>query len=180
MTKALNHVSDVDEFNDTFTRRLRVELVLLAGLLTLGLLALAFRPAIDRVWDQVPIATEPERLLVGILGAGIRAGLLFLIFALVYAVVPRGARMWRAVPIGAPVATGLFLMAQGVFAVVKDSVWDNLSLVYGPLAIAALLLSWAWYVALITLAGGALASHVKVMVLEDDTAQRAGERHAGR
>lgn len=82
--------------------------------------------------------------------------------------------------IGATVATGPFLVAQGVFAVLKDVIWDNLSLLYGPLAITALLLSWAWDVALITLAGGAIASHVKVMVLEDDSAQQAGQHHAGR
>jgi uncharacterized BrkB/YihY/UPF0761 family membrane protein len=102
-----------------------------------------------------------------------------IIFTLVYAFVPQGDRLWRAALIGAGAATGLFLLAQGVFAVLSDVIWDNLSLLYGPLATAAVLLSWSWYVALITLAGGALASHIKVMILEDDSAQQAGRRHAG-
>ena len=37
---------------------------------------------------------------------------------------------------------------------------------YGPLAVATVLLTWAWYVGMIVLFGASLASHAKVMRLE--------------
>jgi uncharacterized BrkB/YihY/UPF0761 family membrane protein len=98
-------------------------------------------------------------------------------FTLVYAGVPRGERTWRAVFLGAIVATSLFLLAQGVFAVVFDRVWNTMTLVYGPIAFAVLLLTWCWYVAIVTLAGGAVASHVKVMILERRSTREAHARH---
>lgn len=179
LTKGLNHVSDVDEQRDTFRRRAVVELALVAGLIALGLLALAVQPLIDRVQEPLRATPGPYGLLVAIASGSVRAALLLLVFTLIYAFVPQGQRLWRAVLTGAAVATALFLLAQGVFAGLSDVVWDNLRLLYGPLATAALLLSWAWYVALITLAGGALASHIKVMILEDDTAREAALRHTG-
>ena len=39
------------------------------------------------------------------------------------------------------------------------------------------MLFWAWFVALITLFGGALASHVKVMAIEGASAEEAERRH---
>jgi len=180
LTKGLDHVSDVDEHGDSFRRRASVELALVLGLAAIGLLALAVQPVIDRGWGPSQVVPGPDGLIVQIGFGVVRSAMLLVIFTLVYAFVPRGERLWRAVFIGAAVATGLFLLAQGVFALLNDLIWNNLSLVYGPLATAALLLSWAWYVALITLAGGALASHIKVMILEDDSARQAGQRHVGR
>lgn len=180
LTKGLNHVSDVDEQEDKVRRRAVVELALVVGLIAFGLLALAVQPLIDRGRGPLRAMPGPDGLLLEIVSGSFRAVLLLLIFTLIYAFVPQGQRLWRAVLIGAAVATALFLLAQGVFAGLGNIVWDNLRLLYGPLATAALLLSWAWYVALITLAGGALASHVKVMILEDDTAREAAQRHTGR
>ena len=51
---------------------------------------------------------------------------------------------------------------------------------YAPLASAALLLVWAWYVAMITLLGGAAASHAKVMVIEGHSEREAERRHVSR
>lgn len=107
----------------------------------------------------------------------VRAALLVVIFTLLYVVVPRGERYWRAAFAGAVVATALFFVAQGGFQVVIDTLWSNLTLIYGPLALAALLLSWAWYIALITLIGGSLASHIKVMVLQGRPATEAADAH---
>nr|MBA3529239.1 hypothetical protein [Propionibacteriaceae bacterium] len=60
-----------------------------------------------------------------------------------------------------------------------DRIWPSMALVYGPLAVAALLLIWSWYAALITLAGAALASHVKTMLLEGHGPAETERRHAG-
>lgn len=108
-----------------------------------------------------------------------RGVLLLGTFVLVYVVVPRGARNGRSARIGAAAATALFLVARPLFLFWIGRYWDGLSLVYGPLAVGAVLLFWAWYVAMITLFGGALASHAKVMAIEGHGAAEAGRRHAG-
>jgi uncharacterized BrkB/YihY/UPF0761 family membrane protein len=81
---------------------------------------------------------------------------------------------------GAVVATVLFLAAQGAYALLIDRIVETFRVIYGPLAFAALLMSWAWYASLITLAGGALASHVKVMILEEADATGACRQHVER
>lgn len=177
VTKALNHVSDVDAGTDSVLRRLLVELSLACGLIVLGLLALAARPLTRLAWETsriLPGADGPSLVIFQFL---VRVVILVVLFGLVYAIVPRGDRRWPAVITGAVVATVLFLVAQGAFALLIDRILESLRLIYGPLAFAALLLSWAWYVALITLVGGAFASHVKVMILEDGDAPDARRQH---
>jgi len=178
LTKGLNLVSDVDEQDDPLRRRAGVELALLVGLTGLVLLALAIRPLLDLVWETLRIVPGPDVFLLHVAQGAVHIVLLVVIFTLVYVFVPRGDRPWRPAFLGAVVATVLFLIAQGIFRVLIDPLWDNFNLVYGPLAVAALLLSWTWYVGLITLAGGAFASHVKVMILQQESAHRAGEEHA--
>lgn len=177
LTKALNLVSDVDEREDPLPRRVAVEASLVAGLVAVVLLAFAARPLLDLLWGTLGILPGPDRALLPVAHHLLRAVLLVVAFTLVYAVVPRGERFWRAAFTGAVVATGLFLMARAAFIVLFDLLWPNLTLIYGPLAVAALLLSWGWYLALITLAGGALASHIKVMILEGRSAASAAEIH---
>lgn len=179
LTKALNLVSDVDEQSDPVGRRIGVELALLLGLVCVTLLALAAHPLGDLLQNTLQVVPGPDGLLLLVINGVVRVALLLAVFTLVYAYVPRGERLWRPAFTGAAVATMLFLMAQGVYAVVIDPLWSSLNLVYGPLAIAALLLSWGWYVALITLAGGALASHTKVMILENKSGQLAEQQHVG-
>lgn len=180
LTTGLNRVSDVDEQTDSLRRRVLVEFALLAGLAALFLLALSARPLLDFAWRAVRFVPGTAGPAFRVLQELLRVLLLLAAFTLVYAVVPRGERHWRAAVIGAGAATALFVVAQTVFVAVLDPLWDNLSLVYGPLAVAALLLSWAWYVGLITLAGGTLASHTKVMLVEGKSPLEAGRRHIGR
>jgi membrane protein len=180
LTKGLNHVSDVSENDDPLRRRIAVELTLFTGVVGLILLALASRPVLRLAWGAVNVLPGPTSPLAGVLFGAIRILLLLTIFCLVYALVPRGERMWRASLAGAVLATAFYLMAEGIFGMVADHVWTNLRLIYGPLALAALLLSWTWYVSLITLVGGGFASHVKVMLLEQASPARARREHVER
>lgn len=180
LTKGLNLVSNVDEQDDPIRRRIGVELALLGGIATLVLLALVLRPLVDVAWGTLRIVPGPDVFLLNIVQGAVHVVLLMIIFTLIFVFVPRGDRLWRAAFLGAIMATVLFLIAQGVFRVLIDPLWDNLSLVYGPLAVAALLLSWAWYVGLITLVGGAFASHVKVMILQKNSAPQARAEHVER
>jgi membrane protein len=178
LTKALNLVSDVDEQDDPIGRRIGVELSMVAGLVGALLLGFASRPLVTFTWEALELIPGPDGRLLDAVQITVRATLLMVVFTLVYAVVPRGERYWRAAAAGALVATGLFLTAQVGFRLVMDVLWSNLTPVYGPLALAALLLSWAWYIALITLVGGSLASHIKVMVFERRPAADAARAHA--
>jgi membrane protein len=177
LTKGLNHVSDVSEQEDTIKRKALVELALAAGLAVLIGLSLASRRLLDLLWETVRFLPGPDSIVVDAIGALVRALLLYLVFLAVYAFVPQGPRSWRAVAVGAGLATTLYLAAQFVFALFVDSIWANLSLIYGPLALAALLLTWSWYVALITLVGASFASHVKVMIIERQGSAKTSQQH---
>jgi hypothetical protein len=74
-------------------------------------------------------------------------------------------------------ATGLVLAARAIFLATLDRLWASFALIYGPLALAALLLTWGRFLGLILLFGGSLASHVKVMVIEGWSAQEAERCH---
>lgn len=180
LTKALNLVSDVDEGADPPRRRILVELALLAGLTALLALALAARPLLDLLWASADAGPAPDAAIRRLAQETVRVLVVLATFAAVFTVVPRGRRGWQAVLVGAVAATGLFLLARLGFGLALDLLWENLRLVYGPLAAAALLLLWAWYVALITLVGGSLASHVKTMLLEGADPVAAERRHVPR
>jgi membrane protein len=177
LVKGLNHVSDVDPIEDDAKRAALVEISLFAGLLGLAGLAMVSRQLVDALWEVLWAIPGPDELMYRITTTTVRAVFLFGLFVLVFAAVPKGERRWRAVATGALASTVAFLIAQGIFRLMLGDVWQNMSLAYGQLALAALLMTWAWIVALITLAGGGLASHVKVMWLEDAGAGESAERH---
>lgn len=167
LTKGLDLVSDVDEVEDPLRRRVVVEAGLLTGLVGLVLLAFAIHPLLDAARVSLRKLAGPDAVILDIVQKIVRTVLLSANFLLLYVFVPRGERLWRAAIPGAVVATALFLVASAVFRIVIGLLWSGFSLVYGPLALAAFLLTWAWWVALVTLVGGAVASHVKVMVIEE-------------
>lgn len=177
LTKGLNLVSDVNMHDDTVRRRVLVELAMAVGLALLAMLAIASPRLASLSSEALQRLPGPGETYTAIASAAVHVTLLLAIFTMVYTWVPQGERRWPAVLVGAVTATALFLVAQGVFSLLIDSLWENLSLVYGPVAFAVLLLTWAWYVGLVTLAGGAVASHVKVMVLEGESAGTARTRH---
>lgn len=175
LTKALNRVSDVDERRDPVKRRAGVELALLVGIGGVFALALSSGPLLGLLVVGVGQRGIGASLAMG----AMQAVLLMATFSLVYAFVPRGPRDRRAVLVGAAAATVLFVLARWLFMIWLARIWGGLGLVYGSLATAVVLLLWAWYVALITLFGGALASHAKVMLVEGQCAEEAGRRHNG-
>lgn len=180
LVRGLNHVSDVDPEEDDAKRAFVVEVSLFAGFLALAGLAMASGVLVRALWEVLWALPGPDNALFFAVKTLVRGTFLFAIFALVFAAVPRGDRRWRAVAIGALFATVAFLLAQGAFRLVIGGFWQNLNIAYGQIALAALLMTWAWIVALITLAGGGLASHVKVLLLEDVAGPESRERHTGR
>ncbi len=176
---ALDRVSDVDEREDDAPRRAGVEFVLLTGIGALFLAALAGRWLFGLAWERI-WGDGASGVLAWLVGAGVHAVLLAIAFAVLYAVVPRGHRPWQAVLVGAAVATALYLAARGAFLVLSTLIWESFDLIYGPLAVAAVFLAWAWVVGLIVLFGASLASHVKVMFVEGHGSHEAERRHVAR
>ena len=94
-----------------------------------------------------------------------------------YTVVPHGERNRQVALFGALGASLLVLVARDIFLVILNQPWASFSLIYGPLAQAALLLTWGWALGLIILFGGSLASHVKAMVIDVRRAREVERRH---
>ncbi len=176
LVTALDRVSDEDARHETIRRRALVELVFLAGIGLLFLVALVARSIVDLLWEAASGAL-PTTPVSWAIGAGVHALLLVVAFYALYTVVPHGERNRRAALIGAVVATVLVLVARVIFLAILHQLWASFLLLYGPLALAALLLTWGWTLGLIILFGGSLASHVKVMVIEGRSAQEAERRH---
>ena len=179
LVTALDRVSDVDERNETLRRRALVEVFLLAGIGVLFLAALSARWVLGLVGEMVwgTEATHPAAWLVGAIVHGL---LLVAACYALYTFVPHGERNRRAAFVGAVIATALFLIARAGFGALLDPLWESFDLIYGPLAIAALFLTWAWVIGLIVLFGGSLASHITVMVIEGKGAGETEERHVPR
>ena len=180
LTLAMDRMSDVDSRDDSLRRHAVTELVLFLGIVAAAALAIATRPLLalaERAIGEVtPAANQVTLVLTEIL----QALLVFGTLTLVYAVVPLGKRMWRAVLIASAAVTVLFLITRAAFTAVVDRLWESLATLYGPLATAAFLLTWVYWVALIVLFGASLSSHIKVMHLEGASSQEAERRHVAR
>ncbi|MDQ4098929.1 MAG: YihY/virulence factor BrkB family protein [Chloroflexota bacterium] len=180
LTSALSRFSDADERQDRLKRRAVVEFGLFAGVAVLFMLALLTSPLVEAAWETIQFLPAGETVVITAVVEVIQAVVLFAIVVAIYAFVPPGKRYWRPVLIGAALAGILFYVAQAVFLALLGLITETLRTVYAPLASAALLLVWTWYVAMITLLGGAAASHVKVMVIEGHSEHEAERRHVSR
>ncbi len=179
LVTALDRVSDVDERHESLQRRALVEVVLLVGIGALFVLALSARSLFGLVWEAI-WGTGPSSPGAWLAGALVHALLLVAAFYALYTVVPYGQRHRRSALAGALTAIALFLLVRAGILVMLDRFWESMTLIYGPLALAALLLSWAWVVGLIVLVGGSLASHITVMLVEGSSAEDAERRHVAR
>jgi YihY family inner membrane protein len=180
LRRGLNLVSDVDETDEHPLRQLLVEAVLLVAVGGMVGVALTADALWKQLWEALGVEPARHRTLVRVVPAVGYAGLVFGIYALVYGLVPRGARGRAAVLVGAATATGLFLAARSLVLAHAQRLALHYAQVYGALAPALLLLVWGWLVAVLTLFAGSLASHVKVMVLEGRSATEAARRHVSR
>jgi membrane protein len=176
LVTALDRVSDVDARQETIARRALVEVVALAGVGLLFAAAVIVRPVLALLWDT-SVGAAAIFSVPWLIGAGVHALVLFAAFFALYSVVPHGERNYHAVAIGACVATCLALVLRVGVMALFGRFWSSYALMYGPMALAAILLTWSWVFGLILLFGGSLASHVKVMVFEGKNAEETEARH---
>ncbi len=174
---AMNRMSDVERRGDPVRRRALVEAGLVLGLAVLAGLAIATRPILGLVERLAGVVAVDHPLLTVMVREITQAALLLAAFVLIYQVLPRGQRSWRAALAAAVVTTALFLIVRAVFTALVDWLWDSLSTLYGPLATAAFLLTWGYWVAIIVLFGASLSSHIKVMLVDGRSRSEAERVH---
>ena len=164
LTLALNAVCGDDTPEDA-PRRFLVSLGLLALIGFAFACALLSGTLIDDLWrlaGALPGQSGPAFTAVR---AFIQAMALLGAFFLIYWFVPRSRQDGRATLVGASAATLLFLAARPLFLFAIEGS-ETYQVTYGPLALAAILMVWAWVVAYITLAGGQLAMLTRAIVFD--------------
>jgi membrane protein len=175
LIRALNVACDVDQAYGYF-RRLRVEfeMLLSVGLLFLAaLLSYLMVPILGQVLASVP---GGKASALAAIGFAVPALLLLGGFFSLYKFVSRNRCNWQSSLWGSGAATALTLCARPLFHayVTKLASYNH---IYGLLAIGIVILIWAQILALITLYGGELASHIQMMVYEGGDAKKVARRH---
>ena len=89
---------------------------------------------------------------------------------------PRGRCNWQSAFLGAAAATALCTAAKPIF-VIYISRLASYSQVYGWLTIGVVLMIWAEILAVLTLYGGEVASHVQMMVYDGLSGEEVSHRH---
>lgn len=178
LTMALNIAYDADETYGYF-KRLMIEglFMLTAGLLFF--LALSSSVFLRMFQGALQFLPEDRGLVFRVVTEAVPDLLLIVSYFLVYQYVPRTKPKWQASLAGAGAATLLFLVAQPLFlGYIRQFAQYNL--IYGSLAAVIILLVWAWIVALVTLVGGELASHVHMMYFQGHSPEEVHRRHEER
>ncbi len=178
LIRALNIAFDVDNTYGFF-RRLLVELGMLlsVGLLFVGALVVdLLAPALGNLLGEIPHGKAAGLTFIG---WTLPALLLAVSFFCLYKFVPRHRCNWQSAALGAAVATALTLAARPLFLTYVGQL-ASYSHIYGWLAIGIVLLVWAEIVAIITLFGGELASHIQMMAYDGLSGAEVSRRHRRR
>jgi membrane protein len=175
---ALNIAYDIDETYG-FWKRTLLEVLMMATIGVLFIVALAVRPAITLLSSVLGVLPGGQGMLLQAIQILIPALLLLITFFLIYRFVPRSPQSWQPALSGAVAATLLFLVARPLFLYYVRQ-FGHYNLIYGSVAIVVILVLWAWIVALILLFGGELASHVKAMFFEGKSKQEVDRSHKAR
>jgi membrane protein len=176
VTRALNIFYDVDEPYGV-VKKTFIELLMLISIGLLFVVALASRWILENFLMQLEIFSHA--LVSQVVTVLVPSGLLLVSLLFMYRFVPRRKVNWKAALIGAVVATLAFTIARPLFwYYVQD--FAAYELVYGPIAVVAVLIFWGWLVSLIVLYGGELVGHIEDMIFEGKTAEEVGRRHLAR
>ncbi len=175
LIRALNVAYDVDEHYRVL-KRLAVQFAMLlsAGVLFgAALLTDIAATFVKHVFHSFP---EGKQVLFRISGWLLPAVLLVGGFFCLYRFVPRNRCNWKSTLFGAVTASVLLTGARAVFAEYLRNL-AGYNEIYGWLAIAIVLLVWAYIAALITLYCGELLSHVQMMIFEGVSGKEISKRH---
>lgn len=178
LTKALNVSYDVPETYG-FLRRTLIELILLLTIGFLFMIAVASRAVFDLLWNLIPFLPANQGFLFILLRRAIPDILLLVTFYLIYRYVPRRRVSWRAALSGTIFALVLFILARPLFLNYIFN-FANFGVIYGSLAVAIIIILWAWIVSVILLLGGEVVSHIQEMMIEGKPLEEVEKSHLDR
>ena len=145
--------------------RIMIEIGMMAAVGVLFISTLFSHYLLLFLWNAVRLLPGETGPTFAVTVQLIRVLLLLTAYFLIYRFVPRKRLHWKSIAVGAVVATALFVAARPLFYGYVENL-ANYNLMYGGIAIAVVLLAWAWVAAFITILGGETASHFQSMVLE--------------
>ena len=175
LIRALNVACDMNEIYGFF-QRLLVEMAMLLsiGMLFIGaLVANLLVPVLGGVLAPLP---HGGANLMALFGWTIPSLLLLGGFFCLYRFVPRQRCNWQSALLGSVAATTLCAAAKPIF-IVYISRLASYSQVYGWLTIGIVFMIWAEILAVITLYGGEIASHVQAIAYDGLSGQEISRRH---
>jgi membrane protein len=178
LIRAMNVTFNVDDDYSPL-QRLAIEVVMLLTVGAFFMLAVASGLLIDPAWELARGVPADDGLVMTLLTWIVRATLLFLAFYLIYRFVPRRRSDDRALVCGAAVATVLLLVVSAIFGYFIGQS-GTYNLLYGPLAVVAIIIVWVGIAAQIMVLGGEIVSHVQEIAIEGRSAEEVGRRHAER
>ena len=175
LIRALNIACDMDEVYGFFHRFLvEIGMLLSIGLLFIGALVSSLLvPVLSGILAPIPHA---QGLFLAVIGWTFPALLLLGGFFSLYKFVPRHRCNWQSALLAASVATAGCLGARPLFAFYVTKL-ASFSQIYGWLAIGIIFLIWAQIIAVITLYGGELASHIQMMAYDGLSGNEVSRRH---
>lgn len=175
LTRAMNVAFDTGG-SYGFVKRVLVQAAMLSTIGVLFVVALMSGFLTNLVWDAVQFLPAKEGLVHAVVTWIFRAGLLFSTFFLLYRFVPRGKSDRDSAAVGAATATLLFIIGNLIFQSYVER-FGQFNVIYGSLAILAIVMVWIYIACLITLFGAEVASHTQEMVYQGRSAEEVGRRH---
>ena len=175
LTIALNVAYGVEN-RYSFSMRLLLELVMLLTLGVVVILALASNFLLGIVWEALRVAPTTGGLITSLLEIIVPFILMLAAFFLLYRFVPHEHTDWRAALPSALVATTIYAIARPLFFHYINQ-FGQQNIIYGSMAIAVILMLWAWIVALITLFGGELTAHIQRIMIEGQNPLSLRQEH---
>lgn len=176
LTTALNMAYDVDE-DYPFWKRVLFRLAMLFTVGLFMLTAVLSGPVLGFVVGRIP--GEPA-LVLQVAVVGVPLILMIGAFFLVYWLVPRRKVAWAPALTGALLATVAFVISREGFVAYLGYSGDEFDVIYGSLAIAVILVFWAWIVGIIVLFGAEITSHLQALLVDGLTPEEVWEHHLKR
>ena len=175
LIRALNIACDLDLIY-SFFGRLCIELAMLLTISLIFLAALLSSLLLPVLGPARLAGLSGRSAIVEVTGWPLPSLLVITGFFCLYRFVPRRRCNWQSALAGSLVAAALCAAAKPVF-INYVSRQASYSQVYGWMTIGIVFMIWAQLVAMITLYGGELASHVQMMIYDGLSGQEVSRRH---
>jgi len=162
-----------------YIKRTLIEMVMAATLGLLLILAFFSRYFFKLLLHTFGVESAEHYLFFRLSMEFMSAAALIIVLFIIYSRVSHKKLPAKATLVGAVTATCLILVIRPFFMrYIRE--FTDYNMIYGSLALAAILLFWAWIISLIVLYGGEVASHFSDMAIEGRSAEEVRLIHLER